>query len=290
MAVTPQEQTPPTNTTVPPQPAQPTVPTAGQYGVTTTTPKTTVTPGAGNSKISPSLQNPGVLSESGGESYQYAIGVKGRKVFDANGNLIKYEGYKYTRYQTTPYGASPQQIEPKYFSGDEDKIFGMSVEDLSSLQKAMNTVGLLGKGYAPGVADNATRAAYANLLEQANGYGEDADAAIIRLASVGAGKGGQLTQYRVSSEADVKAVISRVSKQTLGRNLGEGDLNRLAQMYRDLEKQAGLAAGSNTQQEVVAAPSPEAFTTNKLEQMFPQETNARKFGSYLQAIKEKYQI
>lgn len=277
-------------------PTQPTVPTVPPYGNAVT--PTTVTPAAGADRVSPNLKNPNILVEGTGDTYKYALGVTGRKIYDEKGNLIRYEGYKYLgntgrQFQTQSgrmVGARPQTYEPKYFSGDEDQVFNMSVEDLSSLQRAMNAVGLLGKNYAPGVADNATRAAYRNLLEQANGYGEDTDSAILRLASVGTGRTGQLTQYRVSNEADVKAVISRVSRETLGRNLGEGDLTRLAQMYRDLEKQAGLAAGSDTQQEVVAAPSPEAFTESQLGKMFPQEKSARQLGSYFEAIKEKYQI
>ena len=61
-------------------------------------------------------------------------------------------------------------------------------------------------------------------------------------------------------------------------------------MYRELEKQAGLAAGSDTIQQVETAPSPEAFAESQLGQMFPDETNARQFGSYLEAIKERYQV
>jgi hypothetical protein len=280
-------------TTTTTQPTQPTVPAAGQYGATTTTvPASSPTPASGGgTKISPSLQGNGVLVEEGGETFQYAIGVKGRRIFDENGNLVKYEGYKYTRYQTGKYGAMPTQVEPLYFSGDEDKIYNLSVENLSSLQKAMNAVGLLGDNYAPGVADNATRSAYVNLLEVANGYGEDTDAAIMRLASVGAGTGkGKLDQYRVSSELDIKNVINRVSQQAIGRKLGEGDLNRLAKMYRELEKQAGLAAASTTLQQVETAPSPEAFAESQLGEMFPTETNARQFGSYLEKIKERYQL
>lgn len=279
-------------TTTPPAP-QPTVPTAGQYGSTpTTVPPSKPTPAAGGSKISSDLTKGGALVETDGETYQYAIGVKGRKVFDEYGNIVRYEGYKYYRPGVgTPYGSMPSPQQPRYFSGDEDKIYGLSVENLSSLQRAMNAVGLLGDNYAPGIADNSTRNAFANLLEQANGYGEDYDAAILRLASIGNGTGkGSLTQYRVSNESDIKAVISRVSKQTLGRNLGEGDLTRLAQMYRTLEKEAGLAAGSKTVAEVEAAPSPEAFTESQLGKMFPQETNARQFGSYLEAVKERYQL
>lgn len=287
-ATTPPTTTPTPRPTTTTTPTQPTVPGRGAYGSTTTTvPKTQVTPGAGGSRVSPDLQNSGILVEEEGDISRYAIGVRGRKVFDEKGNLIRYEGYKYFGRK----GFEKTGEVPKYFQGDEDQIFGMSVENLASLQRAMNGVGLLSDKYAPGVADNATRNAFMNLLEQANGYSEDYNATILRLAAVGAGgRGRQLTQYRVSNESDVKAIISRVSRETLGRNLGEGDLKRLAQMYRQLEAEAGLAAGSETQQELIAAPSPEAFTESQLGQMFPEETNAREFGSYLEAIKNRYQL
>jgi len=298
----PPKKSDPTTTTTPP--TQPTVPPPSQYGVTTTTTPGTPTPGAGGSRVSPDIANPGILVEDGADPYRYPIGVKGKATFDASGKLVTYEGYKYfsgPRYGTTsgagaatgtPMVVKGEEKIPLYFSGDEDEIFGYSVEQISNIQRALNGVGLLGKKYTPGVADNATRAAYRNLLEQANGYGEDAGAAITRLASAGGvgGSRGNLTQYRVSSEADVKAIISATAKKLIGRNLGEGDLARLAQTYRTLEKETGLAAGSATQQEVVGAPSVEAFAESQLGKMLPDETNARQFGSYLEAIKEKYQI
>lgn len=281
------------------EPTQPTIPGASTFGSpSTTTPTPTTTPASGGSKISPNLQNPGILEEADGMTYKYAIGVRGRKVFDESGKIVRYEGYRYfdTNKTLQSRSAAEASVEsmygqmPKYYSGDEDQIFNMSLEDLSSLQRAMNAIGLLGDKYSPGVADNATRAAFTNLLEVANGYGEEFEDSIMRLAASGGRGGKKLTQYRVSSEADVKAIISRVSRETLGRNLAEGDLTRLAQMYRNLEREAGLAAGSETQQQVVAAPSPETFAESQLGQMFPEETNARQFGSYLEAIKEKYQI
>lgn len=285
------------------QPPTPTPNTFAPGGTTATTvPQSTATTMPPASDIDPNLEDEALYSEtSDGKKIRYAIGVRGQRVYDSSGKLIKYEGYKYQsnpRYFTTSGAgaqtgtrmlAGPQTREPQYFTGDQDQIFGMSLETLATLQRAMYDVGLLGKDYAPGTADNATRAAFTNLLEVANGYGETYEQAIIRLASTGAGgnKGG-LSQYRVSNENDVKNIISRVAKQTIGRNLGEGDLNRLAQVFRNLEQQAGMAAASTTQREVAAAPSVETFAQNSLEQMFPQETNARKFGSYMEAIKEKY--
>ena len=265
--------TPPTTTTIPQ--TQPTVPRPGQTPAPTTTiPTQNDVP----SSISPTLLNPATLSADGG---QYALGVSGRRIYNSSGALVKYEGYKYK----SP--ATGQLSEPKYFTGDEDALYSLSVEELSNLQNAMYNVGKLGKGYSPGVVDSKTTSAYKSLLVTANGYGEDFETTISRLATTGASaRGGELNQYRVSNDADVRAIMNKVSQQTLGRKLGEGDLNRLSGLYRDLERTAGQASGA----EVVQAPQVETFTQNKLEEMFPEDTNARQFGSYLTAIEKKYNL
>ena len=291
--------TTPSPTPTPPPTVSPPITYSPSTSTPSVTPTSTPTPAAGGTRIIADLEQSIYKELPEGYTYSSAIGVKGRKIFDNKGRVIRYEGYRYdNRLTSTSSGAgaatgtpmSPTVIrEPKYFSGDENEIFGFAVEDLASLQRAMNNVGLLGDNYAPGTADNATRAAFTNLLEIANGYGEEYDSAILRLAATGAGRRGSIQQYKVSNENDVKSVIGQVSKQLLGRNLGEGDLNRLAQMYRNLEQQTGMATAGD-QQQVVAAPSVETFATSKLGSMFPTETNARKFGSYIEAIKEKYGI
>jgi hypothetical protein len=81
--------------------------------------------------------------------------------------------------------------------------------------------------------------------------------------------------------------MNKVAQQTLGRQLGEGDLNRLSGLYRELERTSGQ---NNTTAEIVQPPQVETFTQNKLEQMFPEDTNARQFGSYLTAIEKKYNL
>jgi hypothetical protein len=254
---------PPVTTTTLPS-TQPTVPRPGQ----TTIPTTTVpTQNDVPSSIAPTLLNPATLSADGG---QYALGVSGRRIYNSKGELVKYEGYKYTSPVTG------KLAEPKYFTGDEDALYSLSVEELSNLQNAMYNVGKLGKGYAPGVVDSKTTSAYKSLLVTANGYGEDFETTITRLATTGASaRGGQLNQYRVSNDADVKAIMNKVSQQTLGRKLGEGDLNRLSNLYRELERTSGQV---------------ETFTQNKLEEMFPEDTNARQFGSYLTALEKKYNL
>lgn len=268
MALNP--MTPPTTTT---PPTQPTIPVPG--ATTTTVPTQNDVP----TSIAPTLKNAATLSSDGG---QYALGVSGRRIYNSKGQLLKYEGYKYTSPVTG------KVSEPKYFKGAEDDLYSLSVENLSSLQNAMYNVGRLSKGYSPGVVDTKTTTAYKSLLSTANGYGEDFETTLTRLASGGASpRGGQLNQYRVSSEADVKSIMNKVAQQTLGRKLGEGDLNRLSGLYRELERTAGQ---NNTTAEVIQAPQVETFTQNKLEQMFPEDTNARQFGSYLTAIEKKYNL
>ena len=289
----PNPMAPPTTTTTTP-PTQPTVPRPGVTTTTSTLPPrpTTTKPGQSSAPtttvptqndvpiISPLLTNSGVLSDQGGS---FAIGVSGRRLFDETGKLVSYEGYKYKSPITG------ELSEPLYFEGDEKKpLYGFSIEQLSTLQNAMYDVGRLSKGYSPGVVDAKTIAAYKGILATANGYGEDFETTITRLASGGASaRGGQLNQYRVSSEADVRAIMNKVAQQTLGRQLGEGDLNRLSGLYRDLERTSGQ---NNTTAEIVQPPQVETFTQNKLEQMFPEDTNARQFGSYLTAIEKKYNL
>ena len=286
---------PTTSTTVPTE-TQPTVPRPGQSPASTTTSTlplrstttnpsqsvatTTTVPTQNDfpSSIAPTLLNPATLSADGG---QYALGVSGRRIYNSSGKLLRYEGYKYTSPTTK------QVSEPKYFTGDEDALYGLSIEALSTLQNAMYNVGRLGKGYTPGVVDPKTTSAYKSLLITANGYGEDFETTISRLATTGSSaRGGALTQYRVSNDADVRAIMNKVSQQTLGRKLGEGDLNRLSGLYRELERTSGQSNAA----EIVQPPQVETFTQNKLEEMFPEDTNARQFGSYLTAIEKKYNL
>jgi len=286
----------PTTTTTAPPATQPTVPRPGQSSTSTTTstlpPRSTTTnPGQSVAPtttiptqndvpvgIAPTLSNPATLSADGG---QYALGVSGRRIYNSKGVLVSYEGYKYTNPTT---GVVSQ---PQYFTGDEDALYGLSIEALSTLQNAMYNVGRLGKGYTPGVVDSKTTSAYKSLLVTANGYGEDFETTISRLATTGSSaRGGALTQYRVSNDADVRAIMNKVSQQTLGRKLGEGDLNRLSGLYRELERTSGQSNAA----EIVQPPQVETFTQNKLEEMFPEDTNARQFGSYLTAIEKKYNL
>lgn len=224
--------------------------------------------------------------EEVGAIYEYALGVRGRRVFDDRGNLKRYEGYKYYRSFSNPFtGNEITSLRvPKYFSGDEDLLVNQPLETIVNIQNAMNQVGLLGKGYAVGVVDSATKTAYRNLLEQANQYGEDWEQSIIRLASSGAGKSGTLTQYRVSNPDDVKAVVNQTAERLLGRKLPQGDLDRMARLYLEEERRVGRSQS----REVTSAPNVGVFAEQQIEQSMGEETTARQFGGYMEAIKDKY--
>lgn len=294
------ETGPTTNTTTAPR-TQPTLPsTQDLMAPTTTTPSVSqngVTPGA-DVGVSAGLTDENTYTDTTGYTYTYPVGVKGRRVYDKTGKLIRYEGYRYyntnaRRLQAT-FGGTGAEFgkAPQYFAGDEDKIATWATEDVANLQKAMNALGYLGDDYRPGVVQTATKNAYARLLEDANNYGESVEDTIIRLASTSTATGGKgnLTQYRITNQSDIKSVINKVAERQLGRSLGEGDLNRLATLYNNLEREQGQTLAANRQAEVTSIPAVETFAESQLGRLYPKDVQARQFGSYLEAIKTRYQI
>lgn len=236
--------------------------------------------------IDPRLVRDVYGTEIVGATYEYALGVRGRRVFNQSGDIIKYEGYRYFNTRPSPWGPGTVTSvrSPKYFSGDEDLLTNQPVETVVNIQRAMNQVGLLGKGYTVGVVDSATKNAYRNLLEQANEYGEDWEQSIIRLASAGSGRSGSLAQYRVSNPDDVKAVVNQTAERLLGRKLPQGDLDRISRLYLEEERRVGRSQRTET----MSAPNVGVFAEQQIEQSMGEETTARQFGGYMEAIKEKY--
>lgn len=267
------------------QPSQPTLPKPETFTPPSSTPTNTQPSG---DKVDPRLiggQNIyGTLPE--GYTYKYALGVTGRKIFDDKGNIVRYEGYRVASQRPSPWG--PGMLSgvqtPKYFAGDEDSIGYMPMEQLINLQRAMNQIGLLSDNYAIGMVDQPTRSAFTNLLETANFSGEDYEQTILRMAASGGSRRGSLTQYRVSNPDDVKSVINKVAEQTIGRKLQEGDLDRMARLFMEEERRSATSGGA----EVVSAPNVQTFAEQQLEATMPEETQARQFGSYMEAIKGKY--
>lgn len=270
------------------QPSQPTLPAPQTYPQPSSQPSTPNNSQPSGDKVDPRLTNEtniyGTLPE--GQTYKYALGVTGRKIFDDKGNIVRYEGYRVVSQRPSPWG--PGMLSgiqtPKYFAGDEDAIGYMPMEQLINLQRAMNQIGLLSDNYSIGMVDQPTRSAFTNLLETANFSGEDYEQTILRMAAVGGSRRGSLTQYRVSNPDDVKSVINKVAEQTIGRKLQEGDLDRMARLFMEEERRSATSGSA----EVVSAPNVQTFAEQQLEATMPEETQARQFGSYMEAIKGKY--
>jgi hypothetical protein len=272
-------------TVIPQEDTQPVLPQPQTFSPPASS-ATSVTPQPSGDGVDPRLQQNVYGQQQVGETYKYALGVTGRKVFDDKGNIIRYEGYRYASQRPSPWG--PGMLSgvqtPKYFSGDQDSIGYMPVERLVNLQRAMNQIGLLSKNYTVGVVDQQTRSAFTNLLETANFSGEEYEQTILRMAAAGGSQRGNLSQYRVSNPDDVKSVINKVAQQTIGRKLQEGDLDRMARLFLEEERQSARSGST----EVVSAPNVQTFAEQQLEATMPEETQARQFGSYMEAIQQKY--
>lgn len=99
-----------------------------------------------------------------------------------------------------------------------------------------------------------------------------------------------LNQFKLSNPLDVKAVINATAEKTLGRKLSAEDVDRLTKTYQTMETTEGMSVGKGNAQAIMSAPSAETFTLDSLEKMYPKETNVRKFGSYIEALKGQYNL
>lgn len=99
-----------------------------------------------------------------------------------------------------------------------------------------------------------------------------------------------LNQFRLTNPLDVKAVINATAAKTLGRKLSAEDVDRLAKTYQTMETTEGMSVGKGNAKAIMSAPSAETFTLDSLEKMYPKETNVRKFGSYIEALKGEYNL
>ncbi len=107
--------------------------------------------------------------------------------------------------------------------------------------------------------------------------------AISAVPSLGtSGGAGSLQPYRLTSPEDLKAVFKKTSQATLGRTLGEGDLNRLVEAYQanELAYQKTIAQGGTA----ASAPDPTVFAVGKLEKDFGQEVDTQKMSSIFDAV------
>jgi hypothetical protein len=91
-----------------------------------------------------------------------------------------------------------------------------------------------------------------------------------------------LPSYQLSNPADLKAVFKKAAQDSIGQNLGEGDLNRLVESYQaqQLQYQKSVSTGGTT----VQAPNAETFARNSIEKDFGTEVNTQKIDGIFDVI------
>lgn len=94
--------------------------------------------------------------------------------------------------------------------------------------------------------------------------------------------GGSVTTYRESNPADLKAVFQKVAQTTLGRELGEGDLNRMVDAFqsKEVQYQKQYQRGGV----VTGPPAAETFAESRIQNDFGTEVDTRKLDSIFSAV------
>ena len=236
-------------------------------------------------------QNGGFSSLPAGSvspSSRSAIGVQGTQTLDPlTGKPTGYFGFqtKETLPQLGGFEPAGQTVanQPKYFSGDEDAINSYSKETIAQLQYNLSKNGLMGRKYTPGIVDNQTRSGFKELLGISNRQGTDWVNALGSVSQAGVSTGTKLPTYQLTNPEDLKAVFRKAAQDSLGRNLQDGDINRLVETYQAQEaqyqKQVSTVGGVVTQ-----APSAQAFAQSAINKDFGTEVNTRKLSDIFGAI------
>ena len=242
-------------------------------------------------EILTNAQNGGFSSLPAGSvspSSRSAIGVQGTQTLDPlTGKPTGYFGFqtKETLPQLGGFEPAGQTVanQPKYFSGDEDAINSYSKETIAQLQYNLSKNGLMGRKYTPGIVDNQTRSGFKELLGISNRQGTDWVNALGSVSQAGASTGTKLPAYQLTNPEDLKAVFRKAAQDSLGRNLQDGDINRLVETYQAQEaqyqKQVSTVGGVVTQ-----APSAQAFAQSAINKDFGTEVNTRKLSDIFGAI------
>jgi hypothetical protein len=252
-------------------------------------PTTTVAPGSIADQLAQVIANAGgfnsVPAGSVSPSSRSAIGVQGTQTVDPlTGKVTGYFGFQQEKTLPQMGGFEPAgqtvTAPPKYFSGDEDTINKYSSEQIALLQSHLSANGLLGRKYTPGLVDDQTKSGYRKLLGLANRQGVDWQTALGTLSQVNSG--GSLSSYQVSNPDDLKAVFRKAAQELLGRNLQDGDLNKLVETFQMQEKQYQQKAASGGV--AVQAPSATTFAMQAIEQDFGDEVDTQKMDNIFGAI------
>lgn len=127
---------------------------------------------------------------------------------------------------------------PRYFERDADLISRFTRDQIADLQAKLKTAGLLGSKYRVGVADEATKRAWVELLAEANNSNVDYTTALKTAVAQPIGGGGAAKlPPRVSNPQDILSVARQVSRQVLGRE-DDAILNEIVTSFQKSQVRA----------------------------------------------------
>lgn len=216
--------------------------------------------------------------------------VKVDGVTYAGGINPTYQGLEKNNSYSTASPTAPYT----YTNEDWQTILKYSVGEVNTLQKQLMKAF---PGFAPGVLGDKTDKKTIAQLKVALGRinllssedasplrGEKLNSQLQLLTGMPTAQtsSSRLPSFQLSNPADLKAVFKKAAQDSLGRNLEEGDLNRLVESYQaqQLQYQKSVSTGGTT----VQAPNAETFATTSIEKDFGDEVNIQKMDNIFSSI------
>jgi len=209
----------------------------------------------------------------------------------AGGVNPNYKGLE----KQTGYATSNTSTPYAYTSEDWQTILQYSPAKVISIQKQLMKAF---PGFTPGLLGDKTDPKTIKYFKLALGRinslsveessplrGEKLDSQLNSLTKIPAAASGgsaNLPSYQLSNPADLKAVFKKAAQDSIGQNLGEGDLNRLVESYQaqQLQYQKSVSTGGTT----VQAPNAETFARNSIEKDFGDQVNIQKMDNIFSSI------
>lgn len=216
---------------------------------------------------------------SGTQTSRTAIGLTAGKLYvdKTTGRVISYTG------PTMDVPGGPQDIQPKYFDGDEYAIATWSPDLVAEWQLKLKKGNyFLNETFEPGIVRESTVQAYKRALADANFSFIDVDEAIKRSETTpySEGRGTGLKTYRVTNGADLELLINKVSTEVLGREIDQKQVNALKKAYQQAEVSGAQAVGGVQP----STPQASTFAAQQIETQNQDEADAYKFSQYAQVF------
>ena len=186
-----------------------------------------------------------------------------KPIFDTKGNLVTYGYYDVN----TDRNVILQQMNPKLRT------------------QVLNGLALRVSGYKPGNGlEDKDKAVFGDLLVYANVAGKpwsEAYADFVKNVPV-AQKVSKAPTIRVTSADDIKAVFRKTAQDLLGRDIGDTEAAKFADMYQKL--QIGAAQRAQAGGVVVQEPDASVLAEKKIEKQFGAQTQAYRTMQFMEIM------